>query len=141
MPGHSPAFIYVLPNYQNPTGVTMTLERRKRIVELAEEFDTLIIEDDAYFDLRYDGEAHSDDLLARSQRRTLYLGTLSKTLAAGFRIGWVVAPGAAHSPPRGAEDRWRHQYSSAPIVAASWLPEHFERHVAELREIYRRGAT
>jgi 2-aminoadipate transaminase len=135
--GIRPRFIYILPNYQNPTGATTSLERRKRIVELAEEYDTLIIEDDAYFDLRYEGDAlptiHSLD----PHGRTLYLGTLSKTLAAGFRIGWLVGPAELIRRVAALKtDGGTNIFGS--FVAASWIPRHFERHVEELRDIYRR---
>jgi 2-aminoadipate transaminase len=134
--GKRASLIYVLPNFQNPTGVSTTLERRKRIVELAEEYDTLIVEDDAYFDLRYDGEALPSIYALDPNQRTIYLGTLSKTLAAGFRIGWAVA--AAPLIRRLAAlktDGGTNIFGS--YVAAAWLPEHFGRHVTELREIYR----
>ena len=118
-----------------PTGVCTTLERRKRIVELAEEFDTLIIEDDAYFDLRYEGEALPTIYSLDPNGRTLYLGTLSKTLAAGFRIGWVVGPAPIIRRIASLKtDGGTNIFGS--FIAASWLPEHFERHVDELRRIY-----
>lgn len=135
--GIRPKFIYVLPNYQNPTGVTTSLDRRKRIVELAEEFDTIVIEDDAYFDLRYEGEVIPPIYTLDPNGRTLYLGTLSKTLAAGFRIGWVVAPASLIRRLAALKtDGGTNVFGS--YVAASWIPEHFERHVGELRDIYRR---
>ena len=134
--GTRAALIYVLPNYQNPTGVSTSLERRKRIVELAEEYDTLIIEDDAYFDLRYDGEALPTIYSLDPNQRTIYLGTLSKTLAAGFRIGWAVAPASLIRRLAALKtDGGTNIFGS--YVAAAWLPDNFERHVDELREIYR----
>ena len=134
--GVRPRFIYILPNYQNPTGVSISLDRRNRIVELAEEYDTLIIEDDAYFDLRYEGEALPTIYSLDPNGRTLYLGTLSKTLAAGFRIGWVVGPEELIRRLASLKtDGGTNIFGS--FVAASWLPEHFERHVGELRDIYR----
>jgi 2-aminoadipate transaminase len=130
-------FLYLLPNYQNPTGVSTTLERRKRIVELAEQFDTLIIEDDAYFDLRYEGEPIPTIYSLDPNGRTIYLGTLSKTLAAGFRIGWAVAPAPIIRRLAALKtDGGTNIFGS--FVAASWLPAHFEAHVEELRSVYRR---
>lgn len=99
----APKFLYVLPNFQNPSGVTLSLERRRRLVELAARYGTPIVEDDPYGQLRYEG-SHLPSLVtldaelhgcARSRSfrgGVLYLGTLSKTLAPGLRIGWVVAP-------------------------------------------------
>ena len=138
--GVRPRFLYILPNYQNPTGVCTTLERRKRIVELAEEFDTLISEDDAYFDLRYEGEALPTIYSLDPHGRTLYLGTLSKTLAAGFRIGWVIGPAPIIRRIASLKtDGGTNIFGS--FIAASWLPEHFERHVDELRRIYGQRRT
>ncbi len=135
--GIRPRFIYVLPNYQNPTGVTTTLDRRKRIVELAEEFDTIVVEDDAYYDLRYEGDAIPTIYSLDPNGRTLYLGTLSKTLAAGFRIGWTVAPASLIRRLAALKtDGGTNIFGS--FVAASWIPEHFDRHVTELRQIYGR---
>jgi 2-aminoadipate transaminase len=134
--GVRPRFMYLLPNYQNPTGVRLSLERRKRVVELAEEFDTLVIEDDAYFDLRYEGEVIPPIFALDPHGRTIYLGTLSKTLAAGFRIGWIVAPSASLILRVAALKTDGGSSIFGSFIAASWLPVHFEQHVAELREIY-----
>jgi 2-aminoadipate transaminase len=135
--GKRAAMIYVLPNFQNPTGVCTTLDRRQRIAELAAEYDTLIVEDDAYFDLRYDGEMISPTYNLDHESRTLYLGTLSKTLAAGFRIGWVVGPAILIRRLASLKtDGGTNIFGS--YVAAAWLPEYFENHVSELRTIYGR---
>ena len=87
----SASMIYVLPNFQNPTGVTTTLDRRKRIVELASEHSVPIVEDDAYFDLRFDGENVPTLYDLAEGRDVLYMGTFSKNMAAGMRLGWTVA--------------------------------------------------
>lgn len=99
-----PKFLYVLPNFQNPGGVTLSLERRRRLVALASRHGIPIVEDDPYGQLRYEGH-HLPSLVkvdaeyhgcAHGERAfrggVLYLGTLSKTLAPGLRLGWVVAP-------------------------------------------------
>jgi 2-aminoadipate transaminase len=97
-----PKFIYVLPNFHNPAGVTLALERRQRLVELADRYGVPLIEDDPYGQLRYEGE-HLPPLVALDGQRqeregmpysgnVLYLSTFSKTLAPGLRLGWVVAP-------------------------------------------------
>jgi len=99
-----PKFVYALPNFQNPAGVTLSMERRRRLVELAAHYGTPIVEDDPYGQLRYEGD-HLPSLVkldaetrgcANGERaftgNVLYLSTLSKTLAPGLRVGWVVAP-------------------------------------------------
>ncbi len=97
-----PKFIYVLPNFQNPTGVTLSLERRHRLVELADRHGVPIVEDDPYGQLRFEGE-HLPPLVVIDGRgrqngdfcyrgNIIYLSTFSKILAPGLRLAWVVAP-------------------------------------------------
>jgi 2-aminoadipate transaminase len=87
-----PKFIYTIPNFQNPAGVTMSLERRERLVEIAHERELLVLEDNPYSLLRYEGDPvpslHSLD----GGVFVMYLGTFSKILSPGIRLGWVVAP-------------------------------------------------
>ncbi|MCC7117430.1 MAG: PLP-dependent aminotransferase family protein [Anaerolineales bacterium] len=99
-----PKFIYVLPNFQNPSGVTMSLERRKKLVLLADQYGVPIIEDDPYGQLRYDGENIPSVVYLDSRYRNdgdesgeytgnvIYLSTFSKLLAPGLRLAWVIAP-------------------------------------------------
>jgi 2-aminoadipate transaminase len=98
--GRRPKFIYTIPNFQNPGGVTMSLERRHRLVELARERELLVLEDNPYGLLRYEGEPLPTlySLDASSAGRggasdfVIYLGTFSKILSPGIRLGWAVAP-------------------------------------------------
>ena len=98
--GRRPKFIYTIPNFQNPGGVTMSLERRRRLVEVARERELLVLEDNPYGLLRYEGEAHPTlySLDAQSSGGggaadlVIYLGTFSKILSPGLRLGWAVAP-------------------------------------------------
>lgn len=89
--GHRPSFVYVLPNFHNPAGTTMPLERRTRLVEIARELDLVIIEDDPYGELRYEGE-DVIPIFRMAPERTVYLSTFSKTLSPGIRLAWIVAP-------------------------------------------------
>ncbi len=84
-------FIYVLPNFHNPAGTTLSLERRYRLVELAARHGAFIIEDDPYGQLRFEGEDITP-IFAMHKENTIYLSTFSKTLAPGLRLGWIVAP-------------------------------------------------
>jgi 2-aminoadipate transaminase len=89
--GNPPKFIYVLPNFHNPAGTTLPLERRERLAEIAQKLDLPVVEDDPYGQLRYEGE----DILpivTLIPERTIYLGTFSKTLTPGLRLGWIVCP-------------------------------------------------
>jgi 2-aminoadipate transaminase len=84
-------FIYALPNFQNPSGRTMSLERRQRLVEAARRHGVPILEDDPYGELRFEGEP-LPSLRSLWPEGVIYLGTFSKILAPGFRLAWVVAP-------------------------------------------------
>lgn len=97
-----PKFIYVLPNFQNPTGVTLSLKRRHKLIELADRYGVPIIEDDPYGQLRFEGEHLPSVVLLDHRSRqngkenysgnVIYLSTFSKILAPGLRLAWVIAP-------------------------------------------------
>jgi 2-aminoadipate transaminase len=89
--GHKPRFVYVLPNFHNPAGTTLSEERRNLLVEIAREHDLILVEDDPYGELRYEGEDLTP-IFRLAPERTIYLSTFSKTLAPGIRLAWVVAP-------------------------------------------------
>jgi len=84
--------IYTIVNFQNPAGPTMSRRRREELVALAHEYDTLILEDDAYGELRFEGKQHPSLYALDKGGRTIRAGTLSKILGAGVRLGWLCAP-------------------------------------------------
>ncbi|HSA99556.1 MAG TPA: PLP-dependent aminotransferase family protein [Anaerolineales bacterium] len=97
-----PKFIYVLPNFQNPSGSTLSLERRQKLIELADRYGVPIVEDDPYGQLRYEGD-HIPSVVALDSKyrgpngghytgNVIYLSTFSKLLAPGLRLAWVIAP-------------------------------------------------
>jgi 2-aminoadipate transaminase len=98
--GRTPKFIYTIPNFQNPGGVTMSLPRRRRLIEVARERELLVLEDNPYGLLRYEGEPlptlYTLDAEASGSHGfsdlVIYLGTFSKILSPGLRLGWAVAP-------------------------------------------------
>jgi 2-aminoadipate transaminase len=90
--GRRPKFIYTVPSFQNPAGVTMSQPRRKRLVEVAHERELLVLEDNPYGLLRYEGDPPSPLLSLDGGVYVMYLGTFSKILSPGIRLGWVVAP-------------------------------------------------
>ncbi len=90
--GRRPKFVYTVPSFHNPAGVTLSLERRQRLVELAREHELLVCEDNPYGLLRFDGEPLPPLYALDGGDYVLYLGTLSKILSPGIRVGWVVAP-------------------------------------------------
>jgi len=90
--GRKPKFIYVVPDFQNPSGVTMTLERRKRVLELAREYEVPIIEDSPYRDLRFTGKSIPMIFSLDKENYVIALGTFSKLLCPGLRLAWITAP-------------------------------------------------
>lgn len=90
--GRRPKFIYSVPTFQNPAGVTLSLERRQRLVELAAEHEIVVVEDNPYGLLRFDGEPLPTLHNLDREGYVVYLGTFSKILSAGLRLGWIVAP-------------------------------------------------
>jgi 2-aminoadipate transaminase len=86
-----PKFIYVVPDFQNPTGITMSEERRLKLIELAHDYDVLIIEDSPYKELRYEGESQKSIFALDGTGHVVGLHTFSKILFPGMRLGWVIA--------------------------------------------------
>ncbi|MFW5627906.1 MAG: PLP-dependent aminotransferase family protein [Candidatus Cloacimonadaceae bacterium] len=89
--GKKPKFLYLIPDFQNPAGVTMSEKRRKEILELAYKYDVMIIEDSPYRELRYEGETQKTMYEMDGTGHVIMLGTFSKIFCPGFRIGWVAA--------------------------------------------------
>ena len=88
--GKSVKFLYMIPDFQNPSGESLTLEERKMMVSLAQEHDFLIVEDSPYRELRYEGE-HVPTMYSLDPDRVIHLGSFSKIFAPGFRLGWAIA--------------------------------------------------
>ncbi|MCB5230761.1 MAG: PLP-dependent aminotransferase family protein [Candidatus Cloacimonas sp.] len=85
-----PKFIYVIPDFQNPSGITMPKERRLEIIDIAKRYDVLIVEDSPYRELRFEGEPVQTMYALDNTEQVITLGTFSKIFAPGFRIGWVI---------------------------------------------------
>jgi 2-aminoadipate transaminase len=88
--GLRPKLIYVVPNFHNPSGATMSLQRRKMLAALADQYELLVIEDDPYGAIRFGGEPLPP--IASFTNRVVYLSTFSKIVAPGFRVGWMIGP-------------------------------------------------
>lgn len=84
--------LYTIPTFQNPTGTTMSLEKRKRVLELASEYNVLIIEDNPYGDLRFRGEEIATLKSLDTENRVIYCGSFSKILSPGMRLGYIIGP-------------------------------------------------
>jgi len=91
--GQKIKFIYTIPTGQNPMGVTMSMDRRKALLELASKYDLLIIEDTAYNAMRYEGGDIVPLKALDNEGRVIVAGTFSKVLGTGFRVGWIIAEG------------------------------------------------
>lgn len=95
---HKPKFVYLIPTFGNPSGATLTLERRKKVLELAVKHNTLVVEDDPYGDLYFGGNAPPPSLMSLtdqvpgSRDLVVHCGSLSKVLSPGLRIGWMIGP-------------------------------------------------
>jgi 2-aminoadipate transaminase len=87
-----PKFIYVVPDFQNPSGVTMSLERRRKLLELAYKFEVPILEDSPYRDLRFTGQTVPAIFNLDTDKQVMVLGTFSKLLCPGLRLAWIMAP-------------------------------------------------
>ena len=131
--------VYTVPDYQNPTGRTMSLARRRRLVELAEEYDVVILEDTPYRELRYEGERLPTIASLDTTGRVVHLGSFSKILAPGLRLGWALArPGIREklSLLKLAADT---QNGTLSMRAAAAYLAHYdiERHIADMLPTYR----
>jgi len=137
--GKKVKFLYVIPTFQNPAGYTLSLERRKRIVEIAEEQDFLIVEDDPYTYLVYEGERPPCVKSFDNSDHVIYLSTFSKTFVPGFRLGWIVA----HKDiirriaiSKQAADLCTGAYMQY-ITYLYMQKGHFMKHIEAMRDIYK----
>jgi len=132
--------LYTIPNFQNPSGVTLAAQRRNELLDIADEHDLLIIEDDAYFDLHFTDEAsRMVPLAALRPDRVVYLGTFSKVLAPGLRTAWLRAPEEIAAKVEIAKEGADLSSSvlDQAIVIESIRGGLIERRLPELRKFYR----
>ncbi len=135
--------IYVIPNFQNPTGDTMTAEKRKAVYELACKYNALILEDNPYGDLRFDGEEIAPIKTMDKDGRVIYSGTFSKILAPGLRVGYACAPKEIIQKMvicKQVADV--HSNIWAQVVCYKFMQQcDMDAHFASLREIYKRKCS
>ncbi len=138
--GRRPKFIYTIPSFQNPGGVTMSLERRRRLVEIAREREILVLEDNPYGLLRYEGEPQPTLRSLDGGDYVIYLGTFSKILSPGLRLGWASAPRPVleklNLGKQGA-DLCSSSLGQA-FVTAYFATRDWRAYLADLVELYRR---
>lgn len=110
----SPRLLYTIPNFQNPTGATLGLDRRRRLLELAARYDVQVLEDDFVGDLRYDGRGHPALTALDPDGRVIYVGTFSKILMPGVRVGYLLAHGALRADL--ADRKRAHDLTTSPLM-------------------------
>jgi 2-aminoadipate transaminase len=147
---HGPKFMYIVPNFQNPAGTTLSAERRVELIQIAQEHGVPIVEDDPYGALRFEGEHQKPLVVVDSELaggnggyytgNIIYLSTFSKTLAPGLRIAWIVAPPDVISRlvqiKQGAD---LHSATFNQMVIYEVAKDGFiDEHIKELREVYRK---
>jgi 2-aminoadipate transaminase len=138
--GRRPKFIYTVPTFQNPAGVTLSAPRRQRLVEIARERELLVLEDNPYGLLRYEGEPLPPLHALDGGVYVLYLGTFSKILSPGIRLGWVVAPApvlAKINLGKQAADLCTSSLTQQ-LVSVYFAEGRWEAYVQDLCAIYRR---
>jgi 2-aminoadipate transaminase len=138
--GRRPKFVYTIPSFQNPAGVTMSLARRRRLVSIARERELLVLEDNPYGLLRYEGDPQPTLRELDGGNFVIYLGTFSKILSPGIRLGWAEAP-------RPVLDKMNIGKQAADLCSSS-MTQHFvaayfeqgrwQDYLRSLNEIYRR---
>jgi 2-aminoadipate transaminase len=143
-----PKMIYALPNFQNPMGVTMSMDRREELIQLADKYGTPIIEDDPYGKLRFEGE-HLTPLIVMDQNirdgkdfkdgNVIYLSTFSKTLTPGLRIAWVIAPDEViHKLGQAKQAADLHTTTFNQYLAYEAAKDGFlEKHIEKIVEVYK----
>ncbi|SDM68802.1 PLP-dependent aminotransferase family protein [Acetanaerobacterium elongatum] len=133
-------FIYLIPNFQNPSGKTMSLEKRKAAYALAKRYGTMILEDNPYGDLRFEGEDIPSIKSFDEDGIVIYLGSFSKVLSPGLRVGYVCAPGPIVQKmvvAKQASDV--HTGILSQMICAEFLTRvDYNAHIAHLQQIYRK---
>lgn len=137
--GKKPKFIYTVPDFQNPAGITMPESRRKEIIAIAHEYDVLVVEDSPYRELRFEGKSQKMLYQLDGKEQVLVLGTFSKIFVPGFRIGWIIGN-------KDILDKFVTVKQSADLctssfnqkIAALYLSQgHFDRNIQRVIAMYR----
>ncbi len=136
-------FLYTIPNFQNPTGITLSLKKRREIYRLALKYGVMILEDNPYGDLRFSGEDIPSIKSLDTEGIVIYCGSFSKVLSPGLRVGYVVAPKEIISKLTVAKQSSDvHTTILSQLICHRFLEEYdFDEHVKNLRGIYKRKAN
>jgi 2-aminoadipate transaminase len=142
--GHRIKLLYTIPNFQNPTGVSMSPDRRRRVLDIVDKYDIMVLEDDPYGELWFRGGPERTTPLKAMEgsRRVIYAGSFSKIVSPGIRLGWMAAPAEIIKKCEIAKQSLDiccsplYQAAVAEMVRTGFLDEHIER----LRAVYRSRA-
>ena len=138
-----PKFVYLIPEFQNPSGITLSFERRKKVLEIANKYDLFIVEDSPYAELRYRGERIPPLYAMDTEGRVLLMKTFSKIFCPGFRLGWVLGPKPVIEKmviAKQGTDLCTAAFVS--MVAAFLLKDgHVDRQIEISKHLYRRKAA
>ena len=132
-----PTLVYTIANFQNPTGTTLSGERRHALLDLASEYDFVILEDDAYGELRFDGEVLPTLSELDDEGRVIHVGTFSKTIAPGVRTGWVIGHEEIVREIRGVAAGGANTFTRG-VLGRYCAEGHLDQAVPELRRAYER---
>lgn len=138
--GRRARLLYTIPNFQNPSGITLSADRREAVLDLAERYDLLVVEDDVYRDLVYEGEVPPSLYALDGRQRVLRIGSFSKILAPALRLGWLMGPPGLIG--RLIRSGLRCMGGGANPLVANTLATYcqqglLEPHIASLRQLYR----
>ncbi|MDR1409188.1 MAG: PLP-dependent aminotransferase family protein [Oscillospiraceae bacterium] len=133
-------YLYTIPNFQNPTGATMSLEKRRAVYALAQQYDLMILEDNPYGDLRVTGEDIPAIKTLDTDGRVIYAGSFSKILAPGLRAGFCVAPAEiAAKMTVGKQTGDVHTSMLTQMIVHAWLTQYdVHAHISKIQAVYRR---
>ncbi|MBP3041619.1 PLP-dependent aminotransferase family protein [Bacillaceae bacterium Marseille-Q3522] len=130
-----PKMMYIMPNYHNPTGVNLSLERRKKLAMLAYEYNFYILEDDAYVELNFQGD-YLPSIYSFAPERVVYLSTFSKIIAPGIRMGWAISGEEVISKMAMLKADGRTSVFVQEVAAKYLTSIDFEAHLAKLNALY-----
>ena len=136
---HNVKFMYIMPNFHNPAGVTLSDKRRKMVLDLAKDQDLLILEDDPYGKIRFEGSSIRSIKARDDEGRVIYTSTFSKLLAPGFRIAWCTAhPDILHKMVLAKQSTDLNTNTFGQYVTYEYMARgHFKRHVPNIIKLYK----
>lgn len=135
-----PKLLYLVPNFENPTGITLSLERRKQLIAICSEYGVPIFEDDPYGRLRYSGDSLPSLMALAGGRNGIYMSTVSKIIAPGMRVAWLVIPEPSLYekvvPAKQAADLHTSSFTQRAVYAYVRKPGQIEDHIKEMLPVY-----